>query len=94
MSRCFNPRTRAALCELCGAPSQESHHLLPYVQGGRHRPENRCDLCSRCHTTAHREWGEGHDYRGPTERIAFLQALAGLVWPPEEPFVRPRGALV
>lgn len=63
------------MCEVCGGPRQERHHLRPKAAGGRDKQGNYAHLCRECHKLAHRLYGPGNDYTGPTVREAFVGEL-------------------
>ena len=37
-------------CRLCGAPSTEADHIVPWAEGGSDARENGQGLCTPCHT--------------------------------------------
>lgn len=41
------------VCELCGDPTQEIHHIKPLCEGGTHDVKNLMALCSECHYNIH-----------------------------------------
>ena len=58
------PRTREATCAMCGAPTEETHHVVPRRFGGANGGRNLIDLCAACHHALHvgrapvPRWGE------------------------------------
>lgn len=70
-------------CPICrGQEHLTRHHLVPIAAGaGRDRKVKRryVKLCGSCHTLAHKEWGPGDEWSGPTEREVFVRDLSQLL---------------
>ena len=43
------------LCEICGRPASDQHHVLHRSQGGSDHDHNLQWICRECHTHAHRQ---------------------------------------
>lgn len=47
------------LCEQCGEPATEVHHITPLSHGGTHDVGNLVALCKRCHSSITAQYGGG-----------------------------------
>ena len=70
-------------CPVCKTEQNLTrHHLVPIAAGaGLNREVKRryVKICGRCHTLAHKEWGPGDDWSGPTDREIFIRDLMQLL---------------
>jgi hypothetical protein len=70
-------------CPVCkGNRNLTRHHLVPVAtRAGQDQEVKRryVKLCGSCHTLAHKTWGPGDAWTGPTEREVFVRDLTLLV---------------
>lgn len=66
-------------CPICNQKRDLTrHHLVPVAAGSGNDKEVKrryVKLCPPCHELAHRVWGRGDRYDGPTEREIFVRDL-------------------
>lgn len=43
----------SGVCDVCPAPSQHRHHVIPLGKGGTNSPRNLVPLCKPCHELVH-----------------------------------------
>ncbi len=76
----FSSKVRSSSeCPICHQSElMTRHHLVPIAEdGGKDRAvrSRYVKLCRSCHEFAHRVWGPGDQYRGPTDREIFVAEL-------------------
>ena len=60
------------LCQYCGKPTAQIHHLIPIVVGGDNRESNLIPLCAECHGLIHNKHFNKHFSRLTALKLLFF----------------------